>query len=48
MAVAGGHADLLDPPGRRHGRHLVDDRAGGAARHPVPALLDDDGDTHGR
>jgi hypothetical protein len=48
VAVAGGHADLLDAPGRCHGRHLVDDRAGGAARDPVPALFHDDGDTHGR
>ena len=42
------HADLVDPSGRRHRCDLVDDRAGGAARHPVPALFDDDGDTHGR
>jgi hypothetical protein len=47
-AMARRHAHLLDPSRRRHRRHLVDDRAGGAARHPVPALFDDDGDTHGR
>jgi hypothetical protein len=46
--VAGGHPDLVDAPRRRHGRHLVDDRAGGATGHPVPALLDDHGHTHGR
>jgi hypothetical protein len=48
MAMVGRHADLLDAPGRRHGGHLVDDGARGAARHPVPALFDHDGDTHGR
>jgi len=48
MAVEGRHADLLDTPGRRYGRHLVDDGAGSAARHPVPALFDHNGDTHGR
>jgi hypothetical protein len=48
MAVAGRHADLLDASGRRHGRHLVDHGARGAARHAVPALFDHDGDTHGR
>jgi hypothetical protein len=41
-------AHLVDPSGRRHRRDLVHDRAGGAARHPVPALFDDHGDTHGR
>jgi hypothetical protein len=48
MPVASRHADLLDAPGRGHGRHLVDDGACGAARHPVPALFDHDGDAHGR
>jgi hypothetical protein len=48
MAVAGRHADLPDAPGCGHGRHLIDDGTCGAARHPVPALFDHDGDTHGR
>ncbi len=46
--VACAHADLLDAPRGRHRGHLVDHRAGGAPGHPVPALLDDDGGTHGR
>ena len=48
MAVVGGHAHLLYTPGRRYGRHLVDDGGRGATRYPVPALFHDDGDTHGR
>jgi hypothetical protein len=46
--VPRGHAHLLDPAGGRDRRDLVDGRAGGAAGHLVPALLDDHGHTHGR
>jgi hypothetical protein len=46
--VASAHADLLDVVVPGDGLHGVEGGAGGAARHLVPALLEGDGDPHGR